>query len=136
MTSTTYGEVSSTPSTTSPPSVLVNELCAASRTCPLNCIASAEAIRRPWTMLRIVSARTRPETSVIVMRMPGPVTGTRPASTLRVSASLVACSSATFSALVSETSSSRASSRRVISARARREAPARPDSTLTRSCSR
>ena len=52
-------------------------VCATTRTSPLICIASAPAVRSSWTVSRIdVQRRPGRSTSVMVIRMPGPVTGT------------------------------------------------------------
>ncbi len=119
-----------------PPTPSSNDVEATTRTWPLNCIASANAVRISWTVSSIESMSTAPVSSVMVIRMPGPVTGTTPASTWSVSASVRACSIAACSALVSFWSRSRVCSSRASSASARWVVPARPLSTSISSCSR
>ncbi len=132
----TYGGDSCLPSTMTPPTPSSNDVWAITRTSPLICIASAPALRSSWTVSSIESMSTGPSTSSTVIRTPGPVTGTVPARMSRLSASVRACSSAASRALVLDCRSSRARSRRVISACARWEEPARPLSTSIRACSR
>ena len=92
---------------------------ATTRTEPLIWIASAPALRSACTMSMNGSTRTWPPTSLMVIRTPGPVTGTVPPMIDRVSASLRAASSAASRELVSDSRSSRVSSSRWISACAR-----------------
>ena len=91
-----------------PPTPSSNDVCATTRTSPLICIASAPALRSSWTVSSSESMSTGPSTSSIVIRMPGPVTGTVPARMSRVSASLAGLRRARPArALVLDCSSSR-----------------------------
>ncbi len=113
--STTYGDVTSSPSMRIPPTPSANEVCATTRTVPLNWIASAPAVRSSWTRSTMLSTSTGPSCSVIVTRMPGPVTGTSPAITDSVSASCWDCARAASRAPVLDCRSSRVCCSRVIS---------------------
>ena len=78
------------------PTAFSNELSAPSRIESLNSIASAPAVRSSWTVSSSEpDAATRLVDSVIVIRRPGPVTGTSPAMMLRV---LTRCSASSRAA--------------------------------------
>ena len=117
-----------------PPGPSSKEVCATTRTWPLNCIASAKAVRISCTVSSIESMSTWPVSSVMVTRMPGPVTGTTPARISRVWVSRRASSSAACSALLSSRRSSRVSSSRAISASARWVVPESPSRTSISAC--
>src|SRR3954469_20188410 len=136
ITSKTYGEVSWVPSISSPDGVACTALWATSRTLPLTCIASAPAERSSSIVSSTESTSTCCGPSVTVTRMPGPVTGTRPARMPSSSSCFCAAASAALWAWRLASSWRRVDSSRLISCCARWELPANPDRTSTRSCSR